>query len=238
MQKRRALIIAIDGPAASGKSTTAQRVATELGYTYIDTGAMYRGVTLAVLRAGLDPADGAEVCELANGLTLTFVQSEGDQPDRTLLNGEDVSDAIRQPAVSKHVSQVSAYAPVRRRMVELQREMSGVGGVVLDGRDIGTVVFPHADLKIFLVADIESRARRRWTDLMKSGFQVEELAVAEDLKRRDRKDSSREESPLKPATDAIEIDTSRLSIDEQVEMVVKLARERMDNIQHSDAESP
>jgi len=223
MARENGLIIAIDGPAASGKSTTARLVAVELGYTYIDTGAMYRAVTLAVLLHGLDPGDEEAVTSLARDLTISF-EPRPEGGNRTILDGVDVSEQIRHPEVAANVSQVSAWRGVREAMVSLQRKIAGSGGYVLDGRDIGTVVFPDADLKIFLVADIEHRARRRLNDLTASGIRTELESVADDLQTRDRKDSTRSESPLRPAEDAIHIDTSGLSIAEQVDEVAELAR--------------
>lgn len=223
MTQTRGLIIAIDGPAASGKSTTARLVAGRLGYTYIDTGAMYRAVTLAADHREIDPADGPAVERLAGELDISFAPQE-DGTNRTLLDGEDVTGEIRRPEISAAVSLVSSWRGVRTAMVDLQRKMAGEGGVVLDGRDIGTVVFPDADLKIFLVADIEERARRRLGDLSAGGVATDLDRVAEDLRERDRSDSTRAESPLRPAADAIHIDTSGLTIDDQVERVIELAR--------------
>lgn len=216
------LVIAIDGPSGSGKSTTAKQVAARLGYTYIDTGAMYRAVTLAALRKELDLADQPSVEELATALSIRF-QREDDGSLRTILDGEDVSSEIRSPEVTSNVSLVSSYGHVRQAMVSLQREMSSEGGVVLDGRDIGTVVFPNADLKIFMVADIDARADRRQKELEAAGRAIPVEDVAADLQRRDDLDSGRELSPLRKADDAVEIDTSGLSIDDQVEKVLQLA---------------
>lgn len=220
---RNGLVIAIDGPSASGKSTTAKLVAHRLGYTYIDTGAMYRAVTLAVIRAGIDPADSAAVEGFAAELVIRFRCNE-DGSLKTLLNGEDVSGAIRTPDVTAVVSQISSYAGVRRAMVELQRAMSREGGVVLDGRDIGTVVFPNADVKVFMVADIGARASRRHEDMAVIGNALTVEAIAEDLERRDYLDSHREISPLRKAEDAVQIDTSGVTIEQQVEQVLDLVR--------------
>lgn len=223
MARENGLIIAIDGPAASGKSTTARLLAVRLGYTYIDTGAMYRAVTLAVLDRGIDPVEEDRVTELACTLEISFDPlPEGG--NRTLLDGIDVSDRIRLPEVAANVSQVSSYRGVRQAMVEMQRRLARRGGYVLDGRDIGTVVFPDADLKIFLVADIKERARRRQKDLKASGIDTEIASVADDLETRDRKDSTRTESPLRPAEDAVHIDTSGLTIADQVAQVAELAQ--------------
>lgn len=220
---RNGLVIAIDGPSASGKSTTAKLVAHRLGYTYIDSGAMYRAVTLAAIRAGIDPADASAVEGLAAGLVIRFRCNE-DGSLQTLLNGEDVSGEIRTPEVTSLVSQVSTYAGVRNAMVELQRAMSREGGVVLDGRDIGTVVFPNADVKVFMVADIGARASRRREDMVVMGEALTVETIAEDLERRDYLDSHREISPLRKAEDAVQIDTSGVTIEQQVEQVLDLVR--------------
>jgi cytidylate kinase len=218
----RKLVIAIDGPAASGKSTTARLVAEELGYVHVDTGAMYRAVTLKVLRAGIDPADGAEIERL---LTATRVVLRREGPDtRVLLDGEDVSVPIRTPEVTRAVSMVSSHGAVRRAMVREQRRMGSEGGIVLEGRDIGTVVFPDADLKFFMVAGIEARARRRGEELRRQGISPDMKSLAEEIRERDRLDSTREESPLKKANDAIEIDTSEMTIEQQVRAVLDRVR--------------
>lgn len=221
------MIIAIDGPAASGKSTTARRVAEILDYIYIDTGAMYRAATLAVHRAGIGPGIEDEVAALVAEIDVSFGR-DSDGRLCTMLDGEDVSVEIRTPSIAADVSLISSYPAVRERMVGLQREIAQEGGVVLDGRDIGTVVFPRADVKIFLVADLDARARRRTIEQTGSSrpSQSEVDRMAGDLAERDRKDSSRAASPLRKADDAIEIDTSGLSIDEQVSRVLAIVRER------------
>lgn len=222
----RKLVIAIDGPAASGKSTTAQRVARRLGYTYIDTGAMYRAVTLATLRAGIDPANRDAVEGLAESLCIEFEQSEQDGSLCTMLDGADVSSDIRSPEVTGAVSLVSSYPRVREHLVGQQQRMGRKGGVVLDGRDIGTVVFPDADVKIFMVADLRARAERRHAELQQRGAELRLDDLVSELAERDRFDSSRDLSPMKKADDAIEIDTSGLSIDDQVELVLDLVQQR------------
>ena len=222
--KNRQLVIAIDGPSGSGKSTTARKVAERLEYTYIDTGAMYRAVTLAVLRKNLDVADIPTVEEIANVVQIRFVR-RSDGILSTLLDGEDVTSEIRRPEVTANVSAVSSYPGVRDALVAHQRSMGNEGGVVLDGRDIGTVVFPDADLKIFMVADIQSRARRRQLELASLGQDVTVKDVAIDLERRDRLDSERDISPLRKADDAVEIDTSGLTIERQVENVLALVND-------------
>ena len=212
------LVIAIDGPAASGKSTTARLVAERLGFLHVDTGGMYRAMTLKVLRAGIDPADTQAVGILAGGTSIEIDTRDGRQA--ILLDGTDVSDAIRTPEVTRAVSQVSAVRPVRELMVREQRRLAAGGGVVLEGRDIGSVVLPGADVKIFLVADALERARRRRRELLASGVDIPEAELEAEIRERDRKDSSRELSPLRKADGAVEVDTSALTVEEQVDRIL------------------
>ncbi len=216
------IIIAIDGPAGSGKSTTARLAAERLGYIYIDTGAMYRAVTLAWLRSKLEMSEDI-LCKLLLNLHIELKPSE--QGQRTYLNGEDVSDEIHSIEVTKNVSPVSAVGCVREKLVDMQRELGKNGGVVMDGRDIGTVVLPNADLKIFLIASVDARAMRRTLELKDKGIIESVKEIKEQIITRDLFDSSRDISPLKKAGDAIEIDTSNLTIEEQTEKVVVLAKE-------------
>ncbi|MCU0452193.1 MAG: (d)CMP kinase [Bacteroidetes bacterium] len=217
----RPLVIAIDGPAASGKSTTARLVANALGYLHIDTGAMYRAVTLAVLRRGVDPSSADAVVQVAQSVRVELIPA----PDgsHVLLDGEEVSSAIRKPEVTANVSAVSSYQPVRDLMVDLQRRLSAGGGAVLEGRDIGTVVLPQADLKIYMVANVSARAQRRQRDLAAAGIDADETALVHDIQERDRKDSTRLASPLRKAPDAMEVDTSDLTIEQQVQLIVQKA---------------
>lgn len=212
------MIIAIDGPAASGKSTTAQGVAEKLGFLYLDTGAMYRAVTLAVLKAGVDPADEVGVKAVLSEASLSFELK--DSLTRILLNTEDVSDPIRGLDVTRNVSAVSAQPIVREKMVEIQRQIGGGQDSVVEGRDIGTVVFPNAEFKFYITADYETRAARRQHDLERLGIHRSIRSIVEDLKRRDMKDSRREHSPLTKAEDAVEIDTTKLTIQKQIETIV------------------
>jgi cytidylate kinase len=222
---RRPLTVAIDGPAASGKSTTARLVARRLGYLHIDSGAMYRAVTLKVLRKGVDPSDAEGVGAIAASTHVELVP--GEPSARVLLDGEDVSESIRQQEVTAAVSAVSLVGAVRQALVHEQRAMGRYGGVVMDGRDIGTVVFPDADLKIFMVAGITERALRRQRELRAAGSEVALETLARDIEERDRKDEARALSPLRRADDAVLVDTSVLSIDEQVAFVVRKAEEML-----------
>ena len=216
------MIVAIDGPAASGKSTTAKMVAKKLEMTYLDTGAMYRAVTLALLRSNTDLDDYDSVCQVVDELELDIY----DKGSKTIvkLDGEDVSKAIRSMPVTENVSAVSAMKYVRQTMVEIQRNIGKKTNCVVEGRDIGTVVFPDAELKIFMVADVNMRAERRFKDIREMGENRSFQEVLADLKRRDEKDSTRAYSPLQKADEAIEIDTSMLSIDQQVEKIINLVK--------------
>ena len=216
------MIVAIDGPAASGKSTTAKMVAKKLEMTYLDTGAMYRAVTLALLRSNTDLDDYDSVCQVVDELELDIY----DKGSKTIvkLDGEDVSQEIRSMPVTENVSVVSAMKYVRQTMVEIQRDIGKNTNCVVEGRDIGTVVFPDAEFKIFMVADVNMRAERRFKDLHEMGESRSFQDVLADLKRRDEKDSTRAYSPLQKADEAIEIDTSMLSIDQQVRKIINLVK--------------
>ncbi|HLF15310.1 MAG TPA: (d)CMP kinase [Bacteroidota bacterium] len=219
------LVIAIDGPAASGKSTTARLVAERLGYLHVDTGSMYRAMTLKVLRSGVDPADAPGVDALAHTTEITITTESGRPGVR--LDGVDVSHEIRSPEVTRAVSQVSSLRSVRELMVREQRRLAAGGAVVLEGRDIGSVVLPGADVKIFLVADSAERARRRRKELLETGVEVGSEELEAEIRERDRKDSSRDISPLRKADDAIEVDTSGLTVSEQVERILEVVRKRL-----------
>ena len=216
------LVIAIDGPAGSGKSTTARLVARALGYLHVDTGAMYRAVTLKILRSGIRTDDSAAIARLLDE-TRVELKKAGDGL-QVLLDGDDVSGEIRTPEVSRATSAVSRIREVRTVMVREQRTLGVNGGIVLEGRDIGTVVFPDADLKVFLVATPEERARRRLEELRTQGVQADQQSILADLRERDRQDSTRTESPLRRAEDAVEIDTTGLTIEQQVGLIVGMAR--------------
>lgn len=217
------IVIAIDGPAASGKSTTARLVAEKLGYLHLDTGAMYRAITLRALREKVPLEDAEKMGALAKDTQVRLKRA--DNGNRVFLQGEDVTEEIRTRDVSRQVSTVSSHSAVRAVLVEQQRFLAKDGGVVLEGRDIGTVVFPLAELKIFMIAEISERARRRRRDLAKTGIEVDDETLVREIEDRDTLDSTRETSPLRKAADAIELDTSGLTIEEQVEFIVKKARQ-------------
>lgn len=222
------MIIAIDGPAGSGKSTTARAVAERLGYLYLDTGAMYRAVALAFIRQSAKRTSEA-ARRLLPGIRIDL--SHDERGLRIMLNGADVSEAIRQPEVSSASSEVAALEPVRTKLVDEQRriahsyEQEG-GGVVLDGRDIGTVVFPEADVKFFMTASEKVRAERRFDELAEKTEGVSYETVLEDIRRRDQQDASRALAPLRKAEDAVELDTSGLNVEEQVDVVIQAVMER------------
>lgn len=216
------IVIAIDGPAGSGKSSTAREVARRLGFTYIDTGAMYRAITLMVLRSETAVDDPVAVTDLAQKANIQFKWI--DENLHTILDGEDVSIQIRSAEVAQLVSPVSAIGSVREIMVQRQREMARAGNIVMEGRDIGTNVFPDADFKFFLVANLETRARRRISDYQKIGQNLTIPEIMAEIRKRDEIDSSRQHSPLKKAADAIIIDTSDLQFEEQVGMILDIIR--------------
>jgi cytidylate kinase len=220
--------ITIDGPAASGKSTVALRLAQTLGYLYLDTGGMYRALTLEVLRRGISVDEEPAVVRVARETVIDIRPAsvdDGRQYD-VLLNGADVTWDIRSPQVDAGVSQVSVYPDVRRVLTARQREIGNRGRVVMAGRDAGTVVLPEAELKIYLDASLEERARRRYLESLERGEKVSYDSILENLRQRDRIDSSREVAPLKPAEDAVCLDTTRLTADEVLEAVLKLALSR------------
>jgi cytidylate kinase len=217
--------IAIDGPAAAGKSTVAKLVARKLSYLYIDTGAMYRALTYKALKSGADLENEQELAKILNHTNIELVQENAKQ--RVLLDGLDVSDEIRSHEVTKHVSTVSKHPLVRKEMVERQRELAQKGGIVMDGRDIGTHVLPNAEVKIFLVATVEERAKRRHKENLAKGFESDLVQLMKDIALRDKMDSEREASPLKKADDAIELDTTSMSIEDVVDNIMKLVKERV-----------
>jgi cytidylate kinase len=218
------ITIAIDGFAGCGKSTTAKRVAQALGYVYIDTGAMYRAVTLHALEHGIHPGDGAALTAALPGIHLTFDVNPATGQLEIRLNGRWVEHEIRTPRVAEHVSAVSAVKAVRTFLVDQQRQIGAGGGVVMDGRDIGTVVFPNAELKVFITSSIDVRARRRLDELTLKGETATLESVRDNLLARDHQDSTRAESPLRRAADARDLDTSDLTIAQQTDQVLAWAR--------------
>ena len=220
MKPAKKLTIAIDGPAASGKSTTAKLVAEKLGYLYIDTGAMYRALTTAVLEQKIPATNEKAVNILAKQVDIRLVNTPAGL--QTFLNGRDVSKAIRLPQVTQVISQISAYKEVREIMKNKQRQLAREGGVVMDGRDIGTVVLPDADVKIFMDASVEERTQRRLDELRSKGVKIDREQIREEIVRRDQLDSTRDVAPLKPAPDAHVLDTSDLTVEEQVQRVLTI----------------
>ena len=216
------ICVAIDGPAAAGKSTVAKKVAERLNITYIDTGAMYRAFTWYVLDKGLDPQNE----EQSNSL-IPEVKIELKPNHIVLCNGVDVSEAIRQPRVSSKVSYIASYKEIRLALVEQQRRMASEGSVVMDGRDIGTYVLPNADVKIYQIASVETRAVRRYEENLSKGISCTYEEIENDVRSRDYIDSHREFAPLKPAHDSVLLDTSYLSIEESVEKVIEIVYKKI-----------
>jgi len=222
MVQAKKITIAIDGYASSGKSTLGKDLAKALGYIFIDSGAMYRGVTWFALQKGLFDAKGLNGPGLIAQLHEVNVHFSTDGSQALILNGQDVSVEIRSTEVSQAVSQVAAIAEVRKKLVELQRAMGQNGGIVMDGRDIGTVVFPNAELKLFVTADLETRSQRRFNEMQKKQATATLLEVKENLSQRDTFDTQRTNSPLMQAEDAIVFDTGSISREEQLEQALKL----------------
>lgn len=221
------ITIAIDGFAGSGKSTTAKAVAKHLNYIYIDTGAMYRAVTLYFLRNEIDFSQDVQVKEALESLTITFQYNLESQKSDTYLNGENVESEIRKMYISQKVSEVSRVPEVRHAMVAQQQSMGQQKGIVMDGRDIGTVVFPEADLKIFMQTNVNIRAKRRQAELKEQGEEIELSEIIENLIKRDQIDTTRKEGPLRKAEDALVLDSSEVSINEQIKYVLALAEEKI-----------
>lgn len=222
------MIIAIDGPSGAGKSTLAKRLAKELNFIYLDTGAMYRALALKVLREGVDLADDASLAELIRGTEIDLAEKEGWLV--VMLDGRDVAGEIRTPEVSQMASKVSALRIVRERMLELQRAMGRRGSVVAEGRDIGTVIFPQAEVKIFLDASVRERARRRCDEIKAAGRAVDLAETLREIEERDRRDSERDIAPLRKADDALMIDSSSLGADAVAARVLaEIQKKRQEN---------
>ena len=213
--------IAIDGPAAAGKSTVAKIVAKKLGYVYIDTGAMYRAFTYAVIKAGLDPKNEEQACSLVGKVSIELTED-----GCVLCNGEDVSKPIRGNEVSSNVSYIASYKTIRLELIKLQRELASHQNVVMDGRDIGSYVLPNAQVKVFQVASVETRAKRRYDENLAKGIQTSLEEVAENVRQRDYIDSHRDFDPLMQAEDAIPLDTSDMTIEEVVDAILRIVEEK------------
>ncbi len=215
--------VAVDGPAGAGKSTISRAAAKAVGFIYVDTGALYRAVGVNALRKGIDTRDKAAVAATLGDISVDLVFENGEQ--KVLLNGENVSDEIRTPPASMAASDVSAVPEVRAFLFDLQRDIAKTNNCIMDGRDIGTVVLPDAKVKIFLTASPESRAMRRYKELIEKGTQVEYKDVLEDLIERDYNDSHREIAPLKPAEDGVIVDTTNLNLEESINEIIRIIKE-------------
>lgn len=213
--------VAIDGPAAAGKSTVAKRVAAILGFTYIDTGAMYRAFTWAVMERGLDPEDEKASCSIIPEVTIDLLED-----GRVICCGQDVTRAIREPRVSGNVSYIASYKDIRLALVDMQRAMAQSKSVVMDGRDIGTYVLPNADVKIYQIASVETRAKRRYDENVSKGIPTSMEDVIADVRKRDYIDSHRAFAPLKPAEDSVSLDTSDLNIEEVVDAILNIIHDK------------
>lgn len=218
--------IALDGPSGAGKSTMAKRLAAELGFLYVDTGAIYRTLGLFALRRGVDPGDGETVEPLLGKASIRMAYA-GDGLQHMYLGEEDVTQAIRTPEVSAAASKISAIPAVRAFLLDMQRDMARENDVVMDGRDIGTVVLPQADVKIFLVASVEARARRRYAELLERGVETDLDRVLADILERDQRDSNRAAAPLRQAEDAQRVDTTSCSLEESFQFLLQFVRERL-----------
>ncbi|MCQ2477442.1 MAG: (d)CMP kinase [Clostridia bacterium] len=217
--------VAIDGPAGAGKSTVARAAAKELGYIYVDTGALYRAVGLNALRIGVETTDAVKVAETLDSISVELKFVDGEQ--QVLLNGENVSSEIRTPDASMAASNVSAIPAVRAFLFDLQKDIAKKNNCIMDGRDIGTVVLPDAQVKIFLTASPEIRAKRRYDELIEKGSDVDYDDVLADLIKRDYNDSHREVAPLKPAEDGVTVDTSGLTLEESIDKIIETVRNKI-----------
>ena len=212
--------VAIDGPAGAGKTTIAKHVAAKKGYVYVDTGAMYRAMALYFIRAGFDASDETKIAASVDEISVVLKYEDGVQ--HVILNGEDVTGLIRTEEVGNMASASSVYAPVRTKLVALQQELAKTTDIIMDGRDIGTVVLPNADVKVYLTASVECRANRRYKELIEKGMEADLEQIAKDIEERDYRDMHRDNSPLKQADDAVLVDSSDMTIEEVVNTIVGL----------------
>ena len=226
MEENKRFAVAIDGPSGAGKSTLARSVARELGAVYVDTGAIYRTVGYGAWRQGIDPGAEEEICALLPQLEISMAY-DGDGLQRMYLNGEDVTREIRLPPISLYASRVSAIPEVRSFLMDMQRDMARRCSVVMDGRDIGTVVLPQADVKIFLTASVEDRARRRWEELRERGTPKDFDELLAEIRQRDHNDESRAAAPLRAAEDAVRLDTTGNTFEESRRQILKIIKERL-----------
>ncbi len=217
--------IAIDGPAGAGKSTIAKRVAKEMGYIYVDTGAMYRSLALYFIRLGIDKSDEARISEAVKGADVTIKYVNGEQ--QVLLNDENVTGFIRTEEVGNMASASSVYSSVRSKLLDLQRNLAASNDVIMDGRDIGTCVLPNAQVKVFLTASVDTRADRRYKELVEKGENPDLDKIKKDIEERDYRDSHRENAPLRQADDATLVDSSNMSIEEVVDAIINLCKDKM-----------
>ena len=221
MEEKQIVAVAIDGPAAAGKSTVAKKVAKILGYTYIDTGAMYRAFTWAVIQRGLDPQNEKLSCSIIPEVTIELFED-----GRVLCCGSDVTREIREPLVSGNVSYIASYKDIRLALVDMQRAMAASKSVVMDGRDIGTYVLPDAEVKVYQIASVETRAVRRYEENLSKGIPTTYAEVEADVRKRDYIDSHRDFAPLRPAVDSILLDTSYMTIDQAVDAVLDIIHKK------------
>ena len=214
--------IAIDGPAGAGKSTIAKQLAKQMGYIYVDTGAMYRAMALFFLNEKIDPADETAIAQAAENVDIAIRYQDGEQ--QVLLNGENVNGQIRREEVGNMASATSVYPVVRKKLVALQQKLAALENVIMDGRDIGTCVLPDAEVKIYLTASAQARAKRRYDELCQKGETCDEAAILQDIRERDYRDMHRSESPLKQAEDAVLLDSSEMTIDQVVQAIIDTAK--------------